>query len=82
MHKLYKQNKLTSPDQSKTWLHLLRKPSQTYVDIPYNTSSTENVNKDTENINDELVKTLVSILIEPSIATVVLLDSCLVRRKN
>ena len=34
-HKLYSQNKLTSADQSKTWLQLLRRPSQTSVDIPY-----------------------------------------------
>ena len=34
-HKLYSQNKLTSADQSQTWLQLLRKPSQTNVDIPY-----------------------------------------------
>ena len=52
IHKLYKQNKLTSPDQSKTWLHLLRKPSQTYVDIPYTTSFIEDINE--ENIDDEL----------------------------
>ena len=54
MNKLYKQNKLTSADQSKTWLHLLRKPSQTYVNIPYNTSSIDDINEETENINDEL----------------------------
>ena len=42
-HKLYRQNKLTSPDQSKTWLQLLRKPSQTHIDIPY---CTEDINKD------------------------------------
>ena len=52
MHKLDKQNKLTSPDQSKTWLHLLRKSSQTYVDIPYTTSFIEDINE--ENIDDEL----------------------------
>ena len=52
MHKLYKQNKLTSPDQKQTWLHLLRKPSQTCVDIPYTNQSIEDINE--ENINNEL----------------------------
>ena len=51
-HKLYKQNKLTSSDQSKTWLQLLRKPSQTHIDIPY---SDEEISKDEEaDIEEEL----------------------------
>ena len=51
-HKLYKQNKLTSSDQSKTWLQLLRKPSQTHIDIPY---SDEEISKDEEaDIDEEL----------------------------
>ena len=53
MHKLYKQNKITSPDQSQTWLHILRKPSQTYIDMPYNVTSTEHVSKDTDDTNTE-----------------------------
>ena len=49
-HKLYKQNKLTSSDQSQS--QLLRKPSQTHIDVPY---SNEEISKDEEaDIDEEL----------------------------
>ena len=55
-HKLYKQNKLTSSDQSQTWLQLLRKPSQTHIDVPY---SNEEIGKDEEaDIDEELRRAL------------------------
>ena len=47
---MYSQNKLTSADQSQTWLQILRKPSQTNVDIPYTSEEiSNNVKVDIDN---------------------------------
>ena len=56
MHKLYHQNKNTTPDQKETWLHLLRKPSQTHVDIPYKKDTIdEYVNSEENTLIDDQV---------------------------